>query len=461
MNAIIISAVWGVLMMLTGLVKNSKMLLARNLAITGGALLVLANVLELQGFSLLTINLGGMLKFTEFGLVFNLIIAVCILLYFMVSGSDFNKSGKDVPEYFALIFFVLCGAALATSFTSLLILFLAVEIISIPTYVLAGIEKQNLRSNEASMKYFLMGCFSTGIMLMGVALIYGSTGTFHIPSIAAGITDIQPMFSIGLMLLLISMAFKVSVVPFHFWTPDVYDGAPTVISSFMATIVKVAAFAAFFLLFSNGFGKLLQDWQIFAAILAALTLLVGNITAIFQQSVKRMLAYSSIAQAGFMMFAIVTINTIGKEGLLLYTAAYSLATIGIFSVVAKLKDQSFDGFNGMAKKNPVVAATAAIFMLSLAGIPTTGGFIAKFYMLSSAIQAGGLLWLVIIGIVCAAISVYYYFRVIQSMYFKDGELQELAYSAGYKISLVLIACLLVLIGIFPGVITNLLHYFLL
>jgi|SRR5690606_35907493 NADH-quinone oxidoreductase subunit N len=460
MNAIIISAVWGVIMMLTGLVKDNRTL-GRNMAIAGGGLLVLANLLELQNTRLFSFDLSGMLKITEFGLVFNLLVSVCILLYFLVSASDFQKSGKDVPEYFALIFFILCGAALATSFTNLLILFLAIEIISIPTYILAGIEKNNLRSNEASMKYFLMGCFSTGVMLMGIALIYGSAGSFYLPDIAAKVTEMKPMFSIGLMLMLISMAFKVSVVPFHFWTPDVYDGAPTVVTSFMATIVKIAAFAAFYLLFKEGFGHLSAHWLLYAAILTALTLVVGNITAVFQQSVKRMLAYSSIAQAGFMMFAIVALNPTGKEGLLIYAVGYSLATIGVFSVLAKLKDHSFEGLNGLASRHPVIAAAVAVCMLSLAGIPGTVGFMAKFYMLSAAVKAGGLLWLVITGIVCAAISVYYYFKVIQAMYFKQGEVQEFQYSGGFKISLLVITVLIVLLGIFPGLVTGLLNYFLL
>lgn len=460
MNAIIISAVWGVIMMLTGLVKDNRTL-GRNMAIAGGGLLVLANLLELQNTRLFSFDLSGMLKITEFGLVFNLLVSVCILLYFLVSASDFQKSGKDVPEYFALIFFILCGAALATSFTNLLILFLAIEIISIPTYILAGIEKNNLRSNEASMKYFLMGCFSTGVMLMGIALIYGSAGSFYLPDIAAKVTEMKPMFSIGLMLMLISMAFKVSVVPFHFWTPDVYDGAPTVVTSFMATIVKIAAFAAFYLLFKEGFGHLSAHWLLYAAILTALTLVVGNITAVFQQSVKRMLAYSSIAQAGFMMFAIVALNPTGKEGLLIYAVGYSLATIGVFSVLAKLKDHSFEGLNGLASRHPVIAAAVAVCMLSLAGIPGTVWFMAKFYMLSAAVKAGGLLWLVITGIVCAAISVYYYFKVIQAMYFKQGEVQEFQYSGGFKISLLVITVLIVLLGIFPGLVTGLLNYFLL
>ena len=196
-----------------------------------------------------------------------------------------------------------------------------------------------------------------------------------------------------------------------------------------------------------------------AAILTALTLLIGNITAVFQQSVKRMLAYSSIAQAGFMMFALVALNGKGKEGLLFYSAAYSIATIGVFAILLRMKDYTFEGFNGLAKTQPVLAATNAIFLLSLAGIPATAGFMAKFYMLNAAVSTGSLLWLVILGIVCAAISVYYYFRVIQAMYFKDGDVQQIEASTTFKGLLVTVAVIVVLFGIFPEWLTNFLYYF--
>ena len=261
------------------------------------------------------------------------------------------------------------------------------------------------------------------------------------------------------MLLMCSMAFKVSAAPFHFWTPDVYDGAPTAITSFMATIVKAAAFIAFLRLFQGGFSTFLPEWKLVAAIITALTLLIGNITAVFQQSVKRMLAYSSIAQAGFMMFALVALNGKAREGLLFYTAAYSIATIGVFAILLRMKDYTFEGFNGLARSQPVLAATNTIFLLSLAGIPATAGFMAKFYMLNAAVSTGSLLWLVIVGIVCAAISVYYYFRVIQAMYFKEGESQEIEASNGFKGILVAVAAIVVLLGLFPEWLTGFLYYF--
>ncbi len=459
MNAIIFSALWGVVMMFSGLLKRGQGF-SRIMAIIGMALVFIVNLLELDGYRFVDIDVRGMLAFSTYSYLFNAVIFGCTLLYFIVSGADLRRSGRDVAEYFALMFFIMCGASIATSFNNMLMLFLSIEIISIPTYILAGIDKRNLKGNEAALKYFLMGAFSTGIMLMGIALIFGAKASFNLQVIAAGNETLTPLMSVGILLLLFSMAFKVSAAPFHFWTPDVYDGAPASITSFMATIVKIAAFAAFYRLFRNTFGSAQEHWFIIAAIITALTLFIGNITAVFQQSVKRMLAYSSIAQAGFMLFAIVSMNQRADEGILLYALAYSLATIGIFAVLVRLKDYTFDGFNGLAKHHPVLAATNAVFLLSLAGIPLTAGFMAKFYMLTAALQTGKLLWLVIIGIIGAAISVYYYFRVIQAMYFKDGEAQDIPHSGGLNAMLIVLAGLIVFIGIFPESVLGFLYYFL-
>ncbi len=261
-----------------------------------------------------------------------------------------------------------------------------------------------------------------------------------------------------MLLLLFSMSFKVSAAPFHFWTPDVYDGAPTVFTSFMATIVKAAVFIGFIRLFDEAFGLLRPEWKLFVAIIVVATLFIGNITAVFQQSVKRMLAYSSIAQAGFMMMAVYAMNTDAKEGLLLYAVAYSFATIGIFAVLIKMKDYTFDGFNGFAKHQPLLAATTTIFLLSLAGIPLTAGFLSKFYMLKAALGAGNNLWLVIFAVVMAAVSVYYYFRVIQAMYFKEGDAQPIEVSQSFKWTLVVLAFLIILFGIYPDLILAHLYF---
>ncbi len=430
----------------------------RNIAILGLIVVLAANIFEMSGTMFFNIDTKGMIYFDRFSLLFTTIVFASTLVYFLLSARDIENVGINYGEYFALIFFVLCGVTLAASFRSLLVLFLGIEIISIPLYILTGSDKRNLKSNEASLKYFLLGAFSTGLMLMGIALVYGATGTFNtIADINAKASN-SPLFISGMLLLMFSMAFKVSAAPFHFWTPDVYDGAPTVFTSFMATIVKVAGFIAFIRLFNDEFGNMQTNWQLLIAIITAVTLFIGNITAVFQQSVKRMLAYSSISQAGFMMLAIFAMNTDAKEGLLLYSAAYCLATIGIFAVLIKLKDYSFEGFNAFAKSQPLLAAVTTIFLLSLAGIPLTAGFLSKFYMLKAAMLTGKYLWLVIFAVLMAVVSVYYYFRVIQAMYFKSGDGQIIEVSAAFKWSMVLLAGIIILLGIFPNLIIYWLYF---
>ena len=452
MNALILSAISGVIMMFSGFTLNENTKAVRLLAMLLLALIIVANILDIRDVHFFSIEWKGLLLFDRYANLFNLVALLCTFVFFLLSARDIEKVGKDYSEYFALIFFILTGVALVSAFKSLLILFLGIEIISIPLYILTGSDKKNLKSNEASLKYFLMGSFSTGLMLMGIALIYGATGTFDIVKMEV---SNSVLLMAGLMMLLFSMSFKVSAAPFHFWTPDVYDGAPTVFTSFMATIVKAASFIAFLRLFDEAFGTLQPQWKLLVGIISAVTLFIGNITAVFQQSVKRMLAYSSIAQAGFMMLAVYSINSDAREGLILYAAAYSLATIGIFAVLIKMKDYTFEGFNGFAKQQPVIAAALVIFLLSLAGIPLTAGFMSKFYMLRATI-AGGSLWLVIFAVLMAAVSVYYYFRLIQAMYFKQGEAQAMMISGGFKFILVSVAAVTIILGLFP----NLLIYWL-
>jgi NADH-quinone oxidoreductase subunit N len=464
MNAIIVTAIWGVLMMLGGAFIKSKTT-PKYLAIFGLAVILIANCLEMNsGRPFFTVDVKDMLHFNSFNLTFINVAFGCTLLFFLLSGRDIEKVGENVSEYFALIFFILCGVALIATFNSLLMLFIGIEIVSIPLYILTGSDKRNLKSNEAALKYFLMGAFSTGIMLLGIAFLYGgsATGSFYIDNIISGNAPMPPMIAIGLVLLLISMSFKVSAAPFHFWTPDVYDGAPTVFTSFMATIVKAAAFFAFVRLFENAFGTMHEQWQTLIVILIAATLLIGNLTAVFQQSVKRMLAYSSIAQAGFMLFSLFALNNLAKEGLVLYAAAYSLASIGIFAILIKMKDYTIDGFNGLGKEHPLLAVTATVFLLSLTGIPLTAGFQAKFFMLMAAVETGHHIWLVIFAVLCAAISAYYYFRIIQAMFFKEAAADAVILAdditPAFKILLVITAALIIVLGLFPHFLTNWLYF---
>lgn len=455
MNALIILAVMGVVMMFSGLLLKQRSSV-RAVALVGIVAAIVLNIMETYGFHLFRINSTGMMNFDRFALFFNTIALVCTFIFFLLSAREMEKVGLQYSDYFALIFFILCGIILSSSFSSLLILFLGIEIISIPLYILTGTDKRNLKSNEAALKYFLLGSFSTGLMLMGITLIYGDSGSFAIDTITTPEAKPSILLIAGILLLMSSMAFKVSAAPFHFWTPDVYDGAPTVFTSFMATIVKAALFIAFLRLFYFAFGDIHATWKLIVAIVTALTLFIGNITAVFQQSVKRMLAYSSIAQAGFMLMAVLAINSIGSEGILLYAAAYCLATIGLFAILVKMKDYTFDGFNGFAKHQPLLAAVAVVFLLSLAGIPLTAGFLAKYYMLQAVISNGDFLWLVIFAVLMAAISVYYYFRVIQAMYFKEGEAQAIDVSASFKWTIALVAALVVILGIYPQL---LFHWF--
>ena len=429
----------------------------RTLALVLLSAVIVATAFELRGISFFHIDTKGMLSFDKFALLFSLIAMVSTLVFFLLSGKDMEKVGLNYSDYFALIFFILSGVVIAASFHSLLMLFLGIEIISIPLYILTGSDKSNLKSNEASLKYFLMGSFSTGLMLMGIALVYGATGTFSTVAMNAPIDKVPVLLLTGMLLLLFSLSFKVSAAPFHFWTPDVYDGAPTVFTSFMATIVKAASFIAFMRLFSDAFRTIGGEWKLVVAIIVAATLFIGNITAVFQQSVKRMLAYSSIAQAGFMMLAVYTLTGEAKEGLLLYGAAYSLATIGIFAVLIKMKDYTFDGFNGFAKQQPLVAATLVIFLLSLAGIPLTAGFLSKFYMLSATVAVGNT-WLAVFAVLMAAISVYYYFRLIQAMYFKDGTATLPQVSITFKATLVAVAAITIILGVFPNILLYWLYF---
>lgn len=455
MKPLIAAAIFGIIMMISSVFFKQKRQ-ASNLAIALLLALVAVNVWELadslQSGGIPNYLFNDMLRFDPYSVWFNTILALLALLYGLLNRKHIEAVGQHVGEYYALLFFILVGANLLNAYNNLLILFLGIEIISIPQYILAGSDKKSLKSSEASLKYLLTGSFSTGIMLMGIALLYGSMGTFDISQFDFGTDGGANMMAItGILLLVVSLGFKVSAAPMHFWTPDVYDGAPTTFTTIMATIVKSAVFVGFMRLFKDSFSGISPNWTLVVAIVTALTLLIGNITAVFQQSVKRMLAYSSIAQAGFMLFAILAVNATGMQGMILYALAYSVATIGMFTIVAKLKDYTYDGFNGLAKKEPFLAFAAAIFLLSLAGIPLTGGFFAKYYMLMSVMGKGGYLTaLVVFALLMAAVSVYYYFRVIWAMYFKKGDVELVCQITNTDRFLFGIAtAVIIVMGIFP------------
>jgi len=459
MNAIVISALLGVVMMFAGIVLK-KTAQVQGVAIIGAIVLLAGAIFDLNLVSVESHTYFNMIELNAYSAKFNVLITFCVLVYFMLFSKDIAAVGKSDADYFALLFFVMCGVFLLSTYSNLLVLFLGIEILSIPQYILAGSDKKNIKSNEASLKYFLMGAFSTGILLMGITLIYGATGSFDIFNEGfirqfQHVSGLSALSFAGVLLLVISFGFKVSAAPMHFWTPDVYDGTPTAFTPFMATIAKVSVFIAFIRLFHFSFGNISTDWQAAIAGMIVLTLLIGNITAVYQQSVKRMLAYSSIAQAGFMLFAIFAFNTTSWKGLMLYSVVYTLASLGVFSVLIKMKDYTYEGFNGLAKKEPVLAATAAICLLSLAGIPLTGGFFAKYFVLSAAVEQGKWIGLVIFAVLMAAVSAYYYFRLLRSMYFTEGdaELKNLPTTVE-KVLLIINAAIVILLGVLPGIIEN-------
>ena len=461
MKAIIATTVLGIIMMFSGILVNNKKSIAAIAAVLF-AILLGVNIWDLVNTSPTTppdqlFFYSKMLHIDYNSLWFMTLMTGCSFLYVLLMGKEIQKVGAHVAEYFALIFFILCGLYILATYNNLLMLFLGIEILSIPQYILAGSDKRNLKSSEASLKYFLMGAFSTGILLMGIALLYGATRTFDVGQIVVELHNeaLNPLALAGVLFLMIALSFKVSAAPMHMWTPDVYDGAPTPFTAYMATIVKAGAFFAFLRLFQGTFNGISERWTLVLAIITAATLLVGNVTAVFQQSVKRMLAYSSIAQAGFLLFAVLAVNAIAWQGIIIYAVAYSVATIGIFSVLVKLKDYTYDGFNGLAKKEPLLAFTATIFLFSLAGIPLTGGFMAKYYVLSAVMTQGHLMWLVIFALLMAAISVYYYFRVIIAMYFKQGTPELNSPVTAWDKFMLIVTCIIVLlIGILPQLFLN-------
>ena len=399
----------------------------------------------------------GMMLFDNFSVAFSSITIVSTVLIILLSKGYFEKISRHIAEYYAIILFSLAGIIVMVSFYNLTMLFIGIEIMSVSLYILAGIKKSDFASNEAALKYFLMGAFSTGFLLFGIALIYGASGSFNLEAIRDWVlahphsSGITPMFYTGILLIIVGLCFKVGAAPFHFWTPDVYEGSPTLITAFMSTVVKTAGFAAFLRLFSACFAPISDFWVPVLLIITIITLFIGNITALYQQSFKRMLAFSSISHAGYLLFAIVALGASSANSVFIYATAYSIGSLIL--VLQQSGSDNFDSFNGLAKKNPFLALALTIAMLSLAGIPLTAGFIGKFFMFSGALMRYQV-WLVILAVVNAVISIFFYFRVIIAMYFRDADQAELVVPFYYKLVLGFSALVTILIGIFPALIAN-------
>ncbi|MBI3163016.1 MAG: NADH-quinone oxidoreductase subunit N [Chloroflexi bacterium] len=389
------------------------------------------------GFSITQIGFtgtgfNGMVILDGFSIFANLLILTGGLLGIALAYGYIKRMGIERGEYYTLLLFSVAGMMLMAQAADLIVVFLALEMLSIPLYVLAAFARPNLQSEEAGVKYFLLGAFATGFIVYGTALVFGATGSTSFDVILAFASNETPslLLTIGAALLLVGFGFKVAAVPFHMWTPDVYQGAPTSVTAFMSSGAKIAGFAALLRVFATAFPSLSVDMTDILWALAALTMIVGNVTAISQTNIKRMLAYSSIAHAGYMLMAFVPygnkdVMPISIVAGLFYLVAYVVTNFGSWGVVIALEKAEGRGleiadFAGLAKKYPALAAAMTVFMLSFIGFPPTLGMIGKFYLFRAAI-AGGYSGLAIIGVVTSLVSAYYYLRVVVNMYMREGD----------------------------------------
>ena len=401
---------------------------------------------------------GGqpMLVADNFAVALNVIFALTGILTVLLSVHYLQRTGHDRPEFYMLMLFSLSGMMLMGMANDLILIFLALELLSIPLYILAGLAWPRPDSEESALKYFIIGAFSSAIFVYGVALIYGATGTTSLPGVvAAAGGGASALLLAGAAMILVGFAFKVAAAPFHMWAPDVYEGAPTVVTAFMSVGAKVGGFAALLRILMVALPTLGDTWATALSFLAALTLILGNVLAIAQPNIKRMLGYSSIAHAGYILIAVAaTVNSPdGISAALFYMFAYAFTNLGAFAVIVAVERKEGEGimledYKGLAKRHPWMAAAMTVFMLSLTGVPPTAGFAAKFFVFRTGIEAG-LTWLVLVGVITSVISAYYYLRVVFYMYMYEGE-GEMVLKPSLVSVVVITALATLLLGILPG-----------
>jgi NADH-quinone oxidoreductase subunit N len=402
----------------------------------------------------------GMFTSDGFAIFFKITILIIAFLTVLISMGYASREGIGFGEYYALILFATLGMMLMAAGTHLIVIFLGLETMSISIYILAGMLREDRRSVESAFKYFLLGAFATGFLLYGIAFLYGATGSLYLKDIASYIASKKlidnPMLLMSLAFLTIGFGFKIASVPFHMWTPDVYEGAPTSITAFMATGVKAAGFSALIRVFFTALPEFRPDWTSIMWLIAVATMTVGNIIAISQNNIKRMLAYSSIAHAGYILVAFVAGNKSGTSGILFYLMTYAFMNLGAFTCVILFGKKGEENilitdYAGVGFKYPLLAASMTIFLLSMAGIPPLGGFMAKLYIFSAAVEAK-FYWLAILGVLNSAISVYYYLRVTVLMYFRESEreITGLQFSPAPVIALILALIGTFYMGLFPA-----------
>lgn len=413
---------------------------------------------------------SGLVVIDAYGAFWKLLLYFVTGLTILLSHSYLKEERLYFGEYYGFVLLALSGMMVMVSSADLLTLYLGTELMSLSLYVMAGLKRSEPRSLEASAKYFVLGAFSSGILLYGISLLYGATGSTRLPEIAAAISGRNlddPLLLFATILLTVGFGFKLAVVPFHMWTPDVYQGAPTSVTAFMAVASKAASFGAFLRVFMEGLGGLKANWSAMFLLLCLATLILGNILALVQTNVKRMLAYSSIAHAGYALIGVVATghmgNSSGIASVLLYLSLYAFMTFGAFAIVAMLRKGGIEGediedFTGLAKRHPVAALLMLIFMVSLAGIPPTAGFIGKLYVFMSAVEAG-LPWLAAVALIFAVISAYYYLRLVMVMYMREpsdlsSTSPRMVMSPALSIVLACAVAGVVIFGIYPNPLVN-------
>lgn len=403
-----------------------------------------------------TTAFAGMIAADNFGLALTLVILIGAALSILLAINFVRTHQVDQGEYYMLLLFAVVGMILMATAADLIVVFLALELLSLPLYVLAAFKREEGVSLEAGMKYFLLGAFSSAFFLYGIAFIFGATGSTNLISIAASAKPGNELLLIGMGLLLVGFGFKVAVVPFHWWTPDVYEGAPTAVTAFMSVAVKAAAFGAFFRTFLVALPGIAIDWRVVLAIVAVLTMTLGNVAALSQSNIKRMLAYSSISHAGYILIALVAMGQNGTLSAVYYLLAYTLTNLGAFGAVIALSDGARErleigDYGGVAQKQPLIAAALSICLLSLAGFPPFAGFVGKFLIFGAAVE-NGWAWLAIVGVLNSLVSVYFYLRPIVQMYMSEEKpgWQPVHIDAFVAVALAMAVIGVIALGLFPS-----------
>ena len=429
--------------------------------------LAIAAIFAVSNLTIEGESFGGMVRHGGYANYFGTLFCVVACMTVLLSRNYFELQKYHRGEFYILLLFTTVGMMLIASANDLIILFLGIELMSVCLYVLAGFVRTKDRANEAALKYFLLGAFSTGFLLYGIALIYGVVGTTNLMMIqnVFAVVSTNTLFVIGAGLLIIGLAFKAAAVPFHMWAPDVYEGAPTTVTAFMSTGVKAAAFAAFITVFIRTFDFLGGRVNELIALLAAASMILGNIVAITQTNIKRMLAYSSIAHAGYMLSGIASGTLDGQVGVMFYLVAYSFMNFGAFAIVSFVereddKNLTLDDYVGLSRQQPLLAFLMSVFMFALAGVPPFAGFFGKYYVFFAAIKSH-MTWLAIIGVLASLVSAYYYLRVVVLMYFRDGHADIASIPSRAALAVVVLCAVAVLVfGLFPSFIIQVAQRFL-